>query len=136
MLSLGIFVGFKKAGHSYRWGENYERNFGGPPGFFKGDFLGNGFMGAHGVSGQIIKIDSSTLVIKGKDNMEKVVLIKDDTVIERLRETIKLNDLKVDDNIVVIGQPNEAGQIEAKFIRILPTLPSKALPPPMGPRMF
>lgn len=120
VLAAGMFIGFKKAGHSYSWGENYYQNFGGPSRGFPGDFAGKDFMGGHGVDGQIIKIDGSTLLIEGRDNVEKIVLIKEDTLIRRLRETIKLSDLKVDEQIVVIGQPNDVGQVEAKLIRVLP----------------
>ncbi len=127
----GIMVGFKKADFSYRWGENYHQNFAGPRGgFFDGmmrDFSDRDFIGAHGVFGQIMKIDGSTLVIKGQDNVEKIVLVKEDTVIERFRETVKLSDLKIDDYITIIGEPNEAGQIEAKLIRIIPAPPQASL---------
>lgn len=133
ILQLGMSIGFKKANFSYRWGENYHQNFGGPRGGFFGGLGGKDLIDAHGVTGQIIKIESSTLVIKGRDNVEKIVLVKDNTTIERLRETIKLSDLKVDDFIVTIGEPNDAGQIEAKFIRLMPPPPTAAssqLPPP------
>jgi len=125
----GMIVGFKKASFSYQWGENYHRNFAGPRAGFFGDFMGGDFgkdfIDAHGVFGQIIKIDGSTLVIKGANEAEKIILLKDDTAVRRLRETIKPGDLKVDDNIVVIGSPNNAGQIEAKLIRVLPASPKR-----------
>ena len=150
VFGLGTFVGFRKANFSYRWGENYHQNFAGPRGGFFDDFGGRDFINAHGVIGQIIKIDPSTgsthsnnsgqagspqassgqaatLVIKGMDNIEKIVLIEDGTIIERLRETLKPANLKVDDTVVVIGQPNDAGQIEAKFIRLMP--PPPGIPP-------
>lgn len=138
VLGVGMFVGFKKATFSFRWGENYHRNFGGPRGGFLGDFMrrdftGKDFIGAHGVFGQIIKIDSQELVVKGRDNVEELVLVKDDTVIQRFREAVKLNELKVDDYIVVIGEPNDSGQIEAKFIRVMP-LPSPSVPSMPMPR--
>jgi hypothetical protein len=129
IFGVGIFVGERKARFSYRWAEQYHRNFAGPrAGFFDDwrSFPGGDFIGAHGVFGQIIKIDPSTnsgqatLIIKGGDNVEKIVLVKDDTVIKSLQNTLKLSDVKVDDYIVVIGEPNDAGQIEAKFIRLLP----------------
>jgi hypothetical protein len=123
IFGVGIFVGEKKASFSYRWAEQYHKNFAGPPGgFFENwqKFPGSDFIGAHGVFGQIIKINDSSIIIKGSDNVEKIVLIKDDTIIERFRETIKITDLKVDDFVVVIGDPNDTGQIEAKFIRVLP----------------
>ncbi|KKT29274.1 hypothetical protein A3G55_02830 [Candidatus Giovannonibacteria bacterium RIFCSPLOWO2_12_FULL_44_25] len=122
VFKAGVFVGYKKASFSYSWGENYHRNFAGPRGGFLSDF-GRGFedkdfIGAHGTSGSIIKIDGSTLMIKGGDNVEKTILISDQTTIASRRKTIKAGDLKVDDRVVIIGSPNEQGQIEAKFIRL------------------
>lgn len=110
IFGAGLFIGYKKAGFSYRWAENYHKNFAGP----------RNFLEAHGVFGSIIKIDGSTLVIKGSDNVEKTVLISDKTLIQDRRETLKISDLKVDDQVVIIGSPTEDGQIEAKFIRIMP----------------
>jgi hypothetical protein len=137
VFTLGAAVGYRKARFSYAWGENYSRNFGGPREGFMGnfakDFSGRDLIDAHGTFGQVMKIDGSMLVIKGPDNVEKSVLIKDDTTIQRLRETIKLGDLKTDEYIVVIGRPNDSGQIEAKFIRVMP-LPSPSMLMP-GPRM-
>lgn len=55
---LGMVVGFGKARFSYRWGENYHQNFAGPRGGFFEDFYDNkDFIEAHGVFGEIIKID-------------------------------------------------------------------------------
>jgi len=135
ILQLGMSIGFKKANFSYQWGEKYHQNFGGPRGGFFGDLGRKDLIDAHGVTGQIIKIESSTLVIKGRDNVEKIVLVKDNTTIERLRETIKLSDLRVDDFIVTIGEPNDAGQIEAKFIRLMPPLPTDASSGQLPPQM-
>jgi hypothetical protein len=122
VFKAGEFVGYGKANFSYRWGENYHRNFAGPRNGFLGNF-GRGFgdkdfINAHGTFGTIIKIDGSTLVVKGRDDVEKIILISDQTIITRRRETIKSNDLKVDDRVVIIGSPNEQGQIEAKLIRV------------------
>ena len=132
VFGLGIAVGYHKARFSYAWGENYHRNFGGPRGGFFRNFSGRDFIDAHGTFGQIVKIDLSTnlgqvatLVIKGQDNVEKIVLIKDDTSIRRFRDAIKPSDLKADDYVVVIGEPNNEGQIAAKFIRLLPASSSR-----------
>lgn len=133
---IGMMVGFNKARFSYQWGENYHLNFAGPrKGFFRdlgGDFGNKDFIEAHGVFGQIIKIDGSILIIRSRDNVEKNILVKKETIINRLMEKINLADLKINDEIVVIGEPNESGQIEANLIRILPNLP------PMGmlPKQF
>jgi hypothetical protein len=126
---VGLTVGARKADFSYHWGENYHRNFGGPRGGFMmmKDFGDRDFIEANGAFGQIIKIDGPTLVIKGRNDVEKIILLKEGAVIKRFMETIKPMDLKLDDHIVVIGEPNDAGQIEAKLIRIIP-------PPPRGRR--
>ena len=122
IFTLGIFVGHEKARFSQAWGENYYRNIMGPgrPGRFgMMDFDRRGFNARSGL-GQIIKIDGSSLIIKDQANIEKTILITGKTAIIKDKQNIKLSDLKVDDKVVVIGRPNDQGQIEPKFIRVLP----------------
>lgn len=118
--SIGMTVGFHKARFSYDWGEQYDMNFGGPHHGIFGFREGPQFMDAHGTFGQIIKIDSTDIVVRGRDNIEKVILVDDDTLIQRMRETIQLSDLHTNDIVTIIGEPNEQGQISAKFIRLMP----------------
>lgn len=133
---IGTIVGARKADFSCRWSDNYHRNFGGPQkGFLQG--LGDrDFIEANGTFGQIIKIDGFTLVVKGRNDVEKVVLVNDATVIKNFQNTIKVGDLKVDNLVVIIGEPNASGQIEAKLIRVMPPLPTQEPPliPSAGPR--
>ena len=137
---IGMFIGGTKARFSYRWAESYHKNFAGPRSGFLDDwrsFPRGDFISSHGVFGQIIKIEEPTIIIKeGNNNVERIVVVKDDTIIERLRETVKISDLKVDDFIVVIGEPNDSGQIEAKFIRLLPSPLLKGSLRPFPPSMF
>jgi len=123
IFGTGVFVGEMKARFSYQWAENYHRNFGGPSGGFMGNLRlppppDNEFVEGHGTFGQIIKIGDSDFVIKGQDNVEKVVIINKDTVINIGRETITKADLKIGEQVVVIGSPNDQGQIDAKLIRV------------------
>ena len=122
VFSTGVKVGTLKAHYSYKWAENYHRNFAGPREGFFGDlkrgFGDKDFIDAHGIFGTIIKIDGNIILIKGKDNVESAVLVSDTTVIRRGRETIKPADLKTDNHIVIIGSPTEQGQIDAKLIRL------------------
>lgn len=123
IFGAGMFVGGMKARFSYRWAESYHKNFAGPKEGFFGDwrqlppFPGD-FIESHGDFGEIIKINDSDFVIKGRADIEKIIVIKEDTMIEKGRITLKKDDLKVGDMIVVIGSPNEQGQIEAKLIRV------------------
>lgn len=120
VFKAGTIVGFKKAGFSFKWADNYHRNFAGPKKGFAGGFGDREFMNANGVFGQIIKIDGTVLTVKGQNDVEKIILADDKTVIKNLQETLKLADLKVGDFVVVIGDANDAGQIAAKLIRIMP----------------
>ena len=127
VFSLGVFVGNKRAEFSFKWAQAYRQNFGGPAGGIFGEISGRDLTDANGVFGKIIKIDGQTLTIDGKDNMEKIVLASDKTAIKFQRKTEKLSDLNVGDNIVVVGDPNTAGQIAAELIRVMPPPPSNKL---------
>jgi hypothetical protein len=122
VFGTGVFVGGMKARFSYRWAENYHRNFGGPENGFMFDMrmspLNGEFIQGHGVFGEIIQIKDSDIVIKSQDNAEKVVIFNKDTAITVGRRTITKSDLKVGEQVVVIGSPNDKGQIEARLIRV------------------
>ncbi len=123
IFSVGMFVGGTKARFSYRWAESYHKNFGGPQGGFLGDWRKlplspSDFIEGHGTFGEIIKINDSDFVIKGQGDIEKVIIITEDTVIKKGMATIKKEELKIGNRVVVIGSPNEEGQIEAKLIRL------------------
>ena len=79
-----------------------------------------------GIMGSIIKIDGQNLVIKGEDGAEKSVLIDDKTILRQAQDDIKASDLKVDDKVTVIGQPDSQGQIDAKLIRVFENPPVQA----------
>jgi hypothetical protein len=116
IFSLGVAVGFHKASFGHAWEENYEKNFGMMPSRPPFDNLPN----ASGAIGKIIKITPPTIIVEDKNNTEKVILIKNDTQIQKMREVVGISDLKMDDFVIVIGTPNTQGQIEAKLIRIMP----------------
>ncbi len=123
IFQAGVYVGFHKASFGRDWGENYGRNFGmmNGRGYF-GGMMGN-FPNAHGAIGKIIKIELPNIIVQDRDNTEKVVITSNDTKIIDVRDSISINDLKVDENVVVVGSPNSQGQIEAKLIRIMPFPP-------------
>ncbi len=131
----GMLVGERKASFSYQWGDNYHRMFGGPtegwmqwsanrpiggPRFDNGPRpnIEDGFMNPNSVTGAIIKIDTSTIIVKGFDNVEKSVWVNSGTLIRSGKNNISLTDLKTDDKIVVLGVPSSTGQVEAKLIRL------------------
>ena len=128
IFGAGVAVGIHKARFSYRFGENYERNFmgprpdgpmGGPIGFFQ-DMEGRDFRNGHGTVGEIISISENTLVIKDPEGKENSVAISDSTIIKDRRDSIKITDLKTNEKIAVLGKPDNNGVINADLIRVLP----------------
>jgi len=128
IFQAGMFVGIKRALFFYgdgmgKYNSNIDERQGNP--FFgmeRGDFPNT-----HGTIGKIIKISLPTFVIADQDNVEKVVLIDEDSLVRELRGDIKATELKVDDFVVVMGTPNDKSQIEAKLVRVMPAPPS--MPP-------
>ena len=124
IFSLGVYVGTQKANFSFKWAEQYHNNFAGPVGGFFQEFEGKEFVESNGVFGKIIQVGDTSITVSGRDNAEKVISITDETTIKYQREDIKISDLKVNEEVVVIGEPNNAGQIEAKLIRVMPAMPN------------
>ena len=120
IFGAGVRVGEIKARYSYRWAENYHKNFAGPRGgFMGGDWrrMPRGeFIEAHGAFGEIIEFKDNGFVIKGRGDVEKIVVTTIETIVKKGMETMK-DSLKVGDQVVIIGAPNGEGQIEAKLIR-------------------
>ena len=64
-------------------------------------FGNDNFPNANGAIGKIIKIALPTIIVQDRGNTEKVVLIKDNTQIQKMMTSIKMGDLSVDDFVVV-----------------------------------
>lgn len=141
IFGIGMFVGGTKARFSYRWAESYHKNFGGPRGGFLNDWRKGSppsvdFIEGHGAFGEIIKINDSDLIIRDRGNVEKIIIITENTALTKRGETIKKDKLNVGDYAVVIGSPNDKGQIEAKFIRLFSGESAKILPKPFLRPLF
>jgi len=126
IFGAGVSVGIHKARFSYRFGENYERNFMGPrpigpmgrPMEIFRDMKGEGFRNSHGVIGEIVSISENNLVIKDPRGEENTVSIHDNTIIKNRRDDIKITDLKKGEKIAVLGKPDDNGIISADLIRV------------------
>ncbi|MBI3633478.1 MAG: hypothetical protein HY226_04260 [Candidatus Vogelbacteria bacterium] len=124
----GMSVGYRQASFSYRFGERYYQSFGrmrnSPMMGLRN--LREEFGTTYGTSGKIVKITLPKIIIEDQDNIEKVIAIDDSTttktILRSQRDAIKPSDLKVGDNIVVLGSPDENSEIDAKLIRVVPEL--------------
>jgi len=120
VFGAGVKIGTLKARYSYHWADNYHRNFAGPRGGFLNNwqrFPAGDFINGHGSFGEIIEMKDNCFVIKDSENVEKIIVTDENTTIIKGRKIIK-DGLKVGDRVVVIGTPNDEGQIKAKLIRV------------------
>lgn len=135
IFAAGELIGFKKAEFSYRWNNNYEKNFigsrsgfGGPMGEMMGtpfDLRSKNLMGSYGTFGIVIKINNSSptpsILVQDQNKTEKIIVITKNTTINKFRDVITVENINVNDRVVIIGSPDNFGQIEAKLIRVMPS---------------
>lgn len=120
VFALGMNVGFYKARFTDNWIKNYPANFANGTGVYPMPLPPpNGSFNNHGVLGTILSTDGKTVIIKDEADTEKTIVLSSDTAYRQDSKNLKAEDLKISQKIVVIGSPNEQGQIEAKFIRIV-----------------
>ncbi len=115
----GVFVGFHKASMGFMVDQRYERAYGnhiksGPFGIPNDDFPE-----AHGAIGRVLSVHLPTIIVEDK-NTEKIVRIAPDTIIRKNRVKISEAQITTSDFVVVIGEPNDQQEINAKFIRMIP----------------
>lgn len=76
---------------------------------------GNGF---RPVAGEIISIDDKSITVKMQDGSSKIVLLSENTQINKASEGTK-EDLKVGEKVSVFGQTNTDGSVTAQNIQEL-----------------
>ncbi len=123
IFQVGVSVGIRKATFGHRLGDNFERNFKDPrlgKFGFRNDSIGMNMLSGHGAVGKIVSIELPLVVVAGPDALEKTIVITKDTEIRQFRNVITKEDLVVGSYVVVLGTPNDVGQIDAKLVRLVP----------------
>jgi hypothetical protein len=124
VFAAGVFVGSEKVKFSDGWGENYYRNFVNPSGLvdalpnIQDPFWDKDYINPHGLFGKIIEVNGDGFVITDSHGVEIPVHINGKTIIKDRHGNLKISDLKIDDQAVVIGEPIDRGEIDAKLVRI------------------
>jgi hypothetical protein len=80
-------------------------------------------MNLHSAIGQITKIDQNSIFIKDPDGIEKLIMVGTSTDIRNKDAVSSVSDLHTDDFIMAIGSPDNACQLEAKAIQVVPPPP-------------
>jgi hypothetical protein len=119
IFQAGMYFGFNKASFSFQTGEQYFRQMNGMP---NDDFMemNRDLLDSHGAAGKIISIKLPTFIVADKDGTEKTIVTDASTTIVQFKNSIKPEDLKVDEFVTVIGDPTNNAEVDAKLIRIMP----------------
>ncbi len=119
---VGEVIGVNRANFDAAWEQNYSRFFGAPhPDGFLEEF--NELpppVPAFGNTGTVLSVAGGRLVIQDNHLNEKTVTISSSTTIRFGSGTITASQIPDGAQIVIIGAPNQQGEIVARFIRIFP----------------
>ncbi len=77
------------------------------------------FKSGHGAIGMIRAIEGQKITIQSRDGKLETVLVSNDTQFDKNFKKISYSDLKINDPIVVIGSPNEDGEIDARLVGLI-----------------
>lgn len=123
IFQAGFAIGFRKAAFSFNWNKNYinDNNFDDPRSFMAPFMHDSDDINPHGAVGEIISINLPTILLKRSNGPEEIIHISTTTEIRNLRQTASTSDLTLHKLIIVIGEANNHGQIDAALVRILPT---------------
>ena len=80
----------------------------------------------HGVLGRVEEVDpvARTIVVANRRGERRLLLLRDDTVLERRHRRIDLLAIKTGDHVVAIGSPQGKDRLLARAIGILEPRPS------------
>ena len=86
--------------------------------------VGNGQVGQNGgnyrpVNGEILSVDDNGITVKMQDGSQRIVIINDQTAINKTSEATK-SDLTVGESVAVFGTQNSDGSVTAQNVQINP----------------
>ncbi len=120
----GQLIGFRKAKLSF--GLLGSRSMLGMDRDFFHDFREREMINNHGASGVVVGVAEPFFIMQSSSGLEREVLVSNTTIIRRGPSSITLQEVEPANRVVVLGRTEEAGALEAKFIRILePVWPSR-----------
>ncbi len=120
----GVAVGYRSGLFASRYGQDYYRNFigsgHGGMGMLPGGMLPPPIANQYGVIGTVISVGSSTISMQDAEGNEQSIMLDEATVIREMNATLSASQIRDGSHIAVIGEPNDTGQVHARFIRVFP----------------
>jgi hypothetical protein len=110
IFAAGLQVGLRRAQYDKAWRNQYLENFG----------PSNQPPSDHGTIGKILSTPLPLVIVEDRSGIEKTIVIGPNTNIRDGNVSLTSLQLTPDEFIVAIGDPDSNGQIQARFIRVLP----------------
>ena len=110
IFAAGMEVGQHRAQYDRTWRTQYLENFG----------PANQPPSDHGTIGKILSTPLPLVIVEDQSGIEKTIIINSETNIRDGNVALKPTDLAPNEFVVAIGDPDSNGQIQARFIRVLP----------------
>lgn len=118
VVGAGAFYGGMRYGQTRRLG-NFAQFAGGRNGNPNGQRNGTANVNFRPVSGTILSTGDSSLTVKMSDGSSKIIILSDQTVVNKTATASK-TDIKQGDTVAVIGQTNSDGSVTAQTIDLNP----------------
>lgn len=119
LLVIGLGAGFF-GGMQYQKSQRGQLGANGQPNNQQGRRVGMGQNGANRpVAGSIISADDKSITVKLADGSSKIVLLSDQTQINKAEVAVK-SDLKAGETVAVFGSANSDGSVTAQNIQLNP----------------
>jgi hypothetical protein len=65
-----------------------------------------------------IDLQARVIVVRGRGGQQRLLLLDDDTILERGRESIDLVEIRASEHLVAIGTPDGQGGVSARAVRV------------------
>ena len=130
LLIILIIFGYRRATYSFIWHENYNKDALQPVSFMAPFMHDEDDVNPDSAIGNIVSMHIPFLLIKGKYQSERTVIVGSTTSIRFADRIASTTDLTMNRQIIAIGTPDDKGQIQATFIRILNSSPGGPRPSP------
>ena len=121
IFQAGMSVGYRRATFLYHWDTSYSSGLGNPHSILAPFARDADDMNPNSVIGNLVSVHMPLIMVKGPSSAERVVLLSSSTIIRYSGQDVSISNLSNGNQVLVIGAPDDQGQIRASFIRILAT---------------
>lgn len=124
IFQAGVLVGYRRGQFASNWTAAYGPGMMGEPRSIFAPFMHDGDdVNPHSSIGEVVSVKLPSIMIKGANSAEQIVTVSPTTTIRYMHTNASTSDLVPGSQVLVIGEPEDNGSIDAVLIRIMPMPP-------------